>query len=181
MKEKNANLWNFHEVGFQAVVTTNIGWDEVWNKKLRGFRPLNNMGAGSVLEAATRWPELPEWYGRRCREYKTEMPVLWRPDMGLVFLPVKPLMTLTPSWSWNQKASLVLIRRGLDQIRDWWEQHQPKIVMTLPGAGNGGLPPGEVLALVRVVLGHTDIVVADYRMVEAQQTAPKWTEEALVP
>ena len=157
MIEVTANLWDFHAKGHHVVVTTNIGWAP--------GNPWNNMGAGMALQAAYRYPELPGWYGRRCREYGAGTPVLKRDDLGLVFLPVKPLLEENPGASWNQTASLELIARGLDQLLAWVTTRKAKVAMGLPGAGNGRLDPVEVLGLVRDKLGfRRGIVLADWRL-----------------
>ncbi len=186
MLEVNGNLWDYHARGFHVVVTTNAGWeqDPLWAP---GASPTlanesgpacwNNMGAGSVYEAWRRNPSLAEWYGRRCRAHALQsddpMPVLKRDDLRLVFLPVKPLLRHEPAMSWNQKASLLLIESGLRQIERWYrgtfgQRQAPKLAMTLPGAGNGGLDPREVRALVVRELGHTGVTLVD-RQLQARQ------------
>lgn len=158
MKRYGKNIWELYESGLDVVVTTNIGWT------LDTYR--NNMGAGTVMEAARRWPELPEWYGRQCAAMAEagNVQVLYRPDLGLWFLPVKPLLDAScPEMSWNQTADLDLIRQGLRQLR----QHPDRLrdlAMTLPGAGNGFLDPEMVLVAVEQELNDTpgaQIVLCD--------------------
>lgn len=163
MEEVRGNLWDYHGPR-QVVVTTNIGWSPPATWMTGGEeRDWNNMGAGSVLEAWKRFPEISSWYAERCKMYGANTPVLKRPDLRLVFLPVKPLLN-PPSMSWNQRASYKLIGLGLAQLAAWWDRHHPLLAMTLPGAGNGGLPPGEVRRLVRTMLGHTDIILVDRQL-----------------
>jgi hypothetical protein len=157
MKRIRGDIWRLWDKGFHVVVTTNIGWDH---------RDMNNMGAGTVQRAASVWPELPRWYGSWCRSMGAKMGVVRRPGLRLVFLPVKPLIEACPSLSWDQKADLVLIERGLVQLGVWWRRYRPALAMTLPGAGNGGLDPAEVLALVERVLGDTEIVLCDLQLAE---------------
>ncbi len=140
----HANLWDEHARGRKIVVTTNIGYDE------DGY---NNMGAGMALQAMKRYPLLPRWYGGVCRLLRERTPVV-ESASGLVFLPVKPLRPENPALSWDQKADLSLIERGLRML--------PYVVdgpvsLALPGAGNGGLDPDVVFELVKSVLApHGD-------------------------
>lgn len=153
MKQYKRDIWELYDSGMDVVVTTNIGWH------LETYR--NNMGAGTVMEAARRFPELPEWYGRECAAMIElgVVQVLYREDLRLWFFPVKPLLLPSnPEISWDQKADMDLIRRGLRQLK----MHPDRIrdtAMTLPGAGNGGLSPRDVL----------DTVKAELRMVPGAQ------------
>lgn len=163
MKLINKNIWDLHGE-FDVVVTNNIGWDP------RTYR--NNMGAGTTLEASIRYPHLPCWYGAECASRVTsddgvqDVPVLYREVEGLYFFPVKPLLSIhDPEMSWNQKADIKLIRKGLYELADLADNAQKPIAMTLPGAGNGGLPPDHVLSCVQAVLGNRDdIIVCDRQL-----------------
>ena len=131
------NLWDEWVMGRKVVITTNIGWDP---KTLR-----NNMGAGIAWDAAQRWPELPQWYGRFCRATYPHTPVLEHPYLRLIFFPVKPLLNRNnPEISWNQQASLPLIDHGMRQL----VEHEGHIAMGLPGCGNGGLDQSAVAAVL---------------------------------
>jgi hypothetical protein len=128
MKLERGNLWDHWERGSKVVVTTNIGWDPATKR--------NNMGAGVALQAARRWPWLPEWYGRFCRATFPYTPVIEHDQLRLIFLPVKPLLSrANPEISWNQSASLYLIGHSVQQLRF----HEGEIALAFPGCGNGGL------------------------------------------
>jgi hypothetical protein len=186
MKEFNGDLWAFHEEGYHVVVTTNLGWGELRSPTA----VYNNMGAGSVQAAARRWPWLPAWYGRRCCQFAASqlgsMPVLKRDDLRVVFLPVKPLNRRNPAASWDQLASVPLIRSGLEQLRSWFLAERKRgmalqLALTLPGAGNGGLERGMVYGLVRECLDDLDVALVDRQLDVAraawehsQRLSPEW-------
>lgn len=142
MKIEKGNLWDHWERGSKVVVTTNIGWDPVTRE--------NNMGAGMALQAATRWPWLPELYGSFCRLTAPFTPVMEMADLRLIFMPVKPLLDVKdPERSWNQEARRALIVVGLKQLRE----HTGEIALGLPGCGNGGLRAEDVRPIVYWYLG----------------------------
>lgn len=134
-------MWAMHAHGWRVVVTTNIGWCPVTGR--------NNMGAGMALQAAQRWPELPAWLGglyKRRVQDGAERLLAERPDLGLVFLPVKPLLdAATPERSWDQCADLGLIEQGCEELSFALERHSERpVAMAYPGCGNGGLMISDV-------------------------------------
>jgi hypothetical protein len=151
MKAKKGDLWEHWQRGEKVVVTTNIGWTATapyWN----------NMGAGMAAQAARRFPELPEWYGRFCRATFPLTPVIEHPRYRLIFLPVKPLLNRNnPEISWDQEASLDLIEAGLRQLRE----HHGEIALGLPGCGNGGLKMAQVFPLLERYLAEERFTVVD--------------------
>ncbi len=162
MRSKRGDLWDLWEQGHKIVITTNVGWEP---GTLR-----NNMGAGMALQAALRWPWLPEWYGAYCRHAMMSprpgsirhalrtAPVLEHDDLRLLFLPVKPLMSYAdPELSWNQRARLDVIQLGLNQLR----KHHGTIALALPGCGNGGLSPLDVRPLVEASLDEDRFLLCD--------------------
>ncbi|HET7540425.1 MAG TPA: hypothetical protein VFK05_11160 [Polyangiaceae bacterium] len=145
------DLWQMHDQ-VRVVVTTNIGWD------LETYQ--NNMGAGVALQAARRWPELPEWYGRQCARLKEQTPVLEYLPARLILLPVKPLLyAADPERSWDQEASLELIDRSLAQLAE--VGGDTRIALAFPGCGNGGLKKRAVLPLIERHLKTDQFVVVD--------------------
>jgi hypothetical protein len=149
-------MWDLYDQGHRMVVSTNIGWD---TRTVRGVQQIgeNNMGAGIALQSARRWPGLPTWYGGKCAEHREALGVIpfdgakrevsldfksgelvEIPDPDLLFFPVKPLKPEDPAYSWNQKASLPLILKGLKELRPILHDRRPT-VMSLVGAGNGAL------------------------------------------
>jgi hypothetical protein len=145
------DLWQMHAQA-RVVVTTNIGWD------LDTFQ--NNMGAGVALQAAFRWPELPEWYGRQCARLKEQTPVLEYLPARLILLPVKPLLYESdPERSWDQEASLELIDRSLAQLAEIGGD--TRVALAFPGCGNGGLDKRAVLPLIERHLKTDQFIVVD--------------------
>lgn len=151
MQLVKANIWELAAAGHDVVVTTNIGWDP------RTYE--NNMGAGTALQAYQRCPSLAVWYGHECRRMTHEgtVDVLYRGDLGLYFLPVKPLLDPgDPERSWDQLASYALIERMLGRLA---AMPKPRpVALTLPGAGNGGLDPERVRSLALKQLGELERV-----------------------
>lgn len=161
---KRGELWEEHHKGAIVCVTTNVGWDSETRD--------NNMGAGSVSQAAKVYPWLPVWYGAEMERIVEETGdrrgrVIYNAAIGVVFLPVKPLLdTENPERSWDQVACLMTIRSSLRQLRELKlcrQSHTGYVALTLPGAGNGGLRVEPVAALVRQELGklrtHNYVVV----------------------
>lgn len=149
MRLEKGDLWEFVHT-HKLVITTNIGWDRVTKH--------NNMGAGMALQAASQWPELPEWYGRHCEATAPDTPVLEHPDLPLIFLPVKPLLDpRDPERSWAQRAKLATIERGLPQLA----AIDGEIALAFPGCGNGALEQREVLPLLRKYLADDRFLVVD--------------------
>ena len=95
------------------------------------------MGRGCALQAALRWPQVPELLGNYIRTQGNVPGYLLHisgdlPDDRLMILPVKH--------NWWERASLDLIRVALnflmDEARQWpdWTFHVPRL-----GCGNGRL------------------------------------------
>jgi hypothetical protein len=174
VRYKKGDLWQVK--GHRRVVTTNIGWDP------KTYR--NNMGAGTVLEAMARCPEISALYGRACAALQDAMPVLdlerlialnewfgWRLIEanrlsmekrlgGLIFFPVKPLLDPTnPERSWAQQANLGMIHRSTVEL----SAVPGKIVLTLPGCGNGRLHPDSVYPILKRYLTDDRFLLVDNR------------------
>lgn len=164
MRSERGDLWKLWEQGHKIVVTTNVGWDPATRQ--------NNMGAGMALQAALRWPWLPEWYGEFCMRWVMRWgkerygviratrvaPVVEHDALRLIFLPVKPLLSFSdPEISWNQRARLDCIQVGLSQLR----KHHGTIALGLPGCGNGGLSAMDVRPLLEAGLPEERFLLCD--------------------
>lgn len=165
MKIVRGDIWAYLQGGFKIVVSTNIGWESFGQDHAYRW---NNMGAGLALQAAKAWPELPRWYAEtllavlggwpRDMKKQQSVPPIEHPRLPLIFLPVKPIHPeLGPSRSWDQRADLTLIERGLKLLA----QHHGMIALTFPGCGNGGLERRDVLPLMQTHLDHDRFVVVD--------------------
>lgn len=178
MQILKGDLWDFHQQGWKIVISTNIGWTEerpAWASVGRArdlpvheshCQHVNNMGAGVALQAWQRWPELAGWLGSHYRAVHRSGAVqrpVERPDLGLIFVAVKPLRVEDPAYSWNQMASPILIKEQLGML----EKHTGNIALGFVGCGNGALAQSAVLPyllkleMVRTHLGHGQTVVVD--------------------
>lgn len=159
------DLWGYHSEGWKIVISTNIGWGARIYSRCN-TEHANNMGAGIAYQAWMRWPWLPDWLGSHYRALH-RAGMKQRPveldALRLIFVPVKPLKVEDPAYSWDQKASLDLIREQLGML----SEHQGKIALGFVGCGNGALHQNVVLPsllkleLVRKHKGHGETVVVD--------------------
>jgi hypothetical protein len=147
MRERVGSLWTLHSDGRPVVVETNIGW------KKDGSNP---MGAGMAKVAAEKYPELPGWYGRRCRRYGAETAVCYYETGNLFLFPTKPLNKDQPWMSWKNDASTELIRCSAIQLSVLVDilvskkgMFMPTIGMPLIGCGNSNLDAQDVLPILR--------------------------------
>lgn len=158
MQFAKQDIWKLYEGGMDVVITTNIGWDPVTFE--------NNMGAGTALQAYRRCPSIAVWYGHECRRMATSdaVDVLYRGDLGLYFLPVKPLLDQEdPERSWDQVGDYDLIESMLERM-SYMNAPRP-VAMTLPGCGNGGLDAERMLGLVLKHLGQRkDLTLCDLQL-----------------
>ncbi len=157
MRRVRGDLWDWHADGHRIVISTNIGYcPETYR---------NNMGAGIAWQAARRYPELPEWYGRQCAAHGADTPVLERSDLGLLFFPVKPFVPHDPERGWAQNASLELIASRLAQLAELAAVGAP-VAMSTVGAGpkgsGGGLDPAMVAELIERELDEGRVVLVEY-------------------
>lgn len=146
MLTSDDKIWDFHSEGRYVVITTNIGWkkDET-----------NPMGAGIAQHAAGLFPELPLWYGKRCKKYGSDTAVAIY-DPGMLFLfPTKKLEESRPWVSWSNDADINLILRSLNQLVacvDYLTKkgthHFTKIGVPLVGCGRGGLSKRDVIPIL---------------------------------
>ena len=172
MKIVKGDLWDFWELGWKIVVSTNIGWGRGLLVGEGNRQHANNMGAGIAWEASRRWPWLPEWLGSHYRARHLqglEQRPVEHDQLRLIFVPVKPLKVDDPAYSWNQRASVELIGQQLV----WLAPHKGRIALGFVGCGNGGLKQGQVLpALLRLEMvrdhhGCGQTVVVDREHLES--------------
>ena len=149
MITRYGNIWDHHAEGGWIVITTNIGW------KSDGSNP---MGAGIAKTAANKYPELPIWYGKKCRKFGADTAVLPYKPGKLFMFPTKPLAE-QPWLSWKQDASLELIRQSTEQLVLWLEILQREglkfikpIGVPMVGCQNGNLNPKQVIPILEKYL-----------------------------
>lgn len=149
MLQESGDLWTWNHEGRWVVVTTNIGW------KRNGANP---MGAGVARVAANKYPDLPQWYGARCKKYGADTAVAPYYEGKLFLFPTKPLNIEQPWMSWQNDSCVSLIRRSCKQlaalidILDKRDHFIAKVGLPLPGCGNGNLSPRDVLPVISDIL-----------------------------
>jgi hypothetical protein len=148
MITRTGNIWDHHAEGGWIVIATNIGWCKSGDAV---------MGAGIAKAAADKYPDLPAWYGQKCRKYQADTAVLPYKPGKLFLFPTKPLAD-QPWMSWKQDASLDLIRQSTTQLALWLEilQRDGKFIkpvgVPLVGCQNGNLKPKQVVPILQKYL-----------------------------
>lgn len=154
--ERTGNIWDWHSEGRWTVITTNIGW------RKDGACP---MGAGVAKKAAELYPELPEWYGNRCKRYGAQTAVAPYDPGHLILFPTKPLNEVQPWLSWQNDADLALIERSAKQlvalvtILEKLKKLFGLVGLPMVGCGNGNLKPRDVLWTIRPLLDDRFILL----------------------
>lgn len=149
MLQKSGDLWTWNHEGRWIIICTNIGW------KKDGSNP---MGAGVARVAAEKYPELPAWYGRRCKKYEARTAVAPYHEGRLFLFPTKPLDEEQPWMSWKNDACTTLIRKSclqLVKLADIMEEKGHFLVqigLPMPGCGNGNLTQRQVLPIITDIL-----------------------------
>lgn len=166
MKIVIGNIWAHEFDDHLRVIPVNIGW------KANGE---NVMGRGVARQAATRFPNLQAWYGWRC-EAMAGNACLYR-YYDLVLFPVKPLNKEKPYLSWQQPASLELIRASARQLAS--QYYTERVVLPLVGCGNGELDPVDVLPILDDILCAPGFVLV-MRPQDVTLNIQKWSDERLV-
>jgi hypothetical protein len=159
MITRQGNIWDHHAEGGWIVITTNIGW------KNDGTNP---MGAGIAKTAADKYPELPLWYGKKCRKFEADTAVLPYKPGRLFLFPTKPLAE-QPWMSWKQDSSLELIRQSTQQLVLWLEILQKDglkfikpIGVPMVGCQNGNLKPKQVVPILEKYLTDKFVLFERY-------------------
>ena len=149
MIETVGDIWEFYYEVRWIVITTNIGWKKDGN---------NPMGAGIAKEAAAMFPELPKWYGERCRKYGGSTAVINYDPARFFLFPTKPLDPDKPWLSWMGNSSLGLITKSTKQLvalvdilskKDYFFT---KIGLPMVGCSNGRLDKKHVLPILHKYL-----------------------------
>lgn len=142
MRVKYGDIWETypHEL---VVVPVNIGWKQDGTAV---------MGAGVAKAAAQRCPDLPEWWGSMCHQFREDTPVMLHPVHRLIMFPTKPMDADAPWLSWQKDASTKLIWRSAAQLAAFTLNEN--ILIPLVGCGNGGLPEEFVLPILLTFCSH---------------------------
>jgi len=141
------------------VVPTNIGWGRVPPKDDAYARVgPNPMKAGVALGVSERFPVLPLLYGHFCQLQGASTPVVYT-DEGLILFPTKSLKVDAPWKSWDQKASLELLRRSINELTLLQLPDDREVALPLVGCGAGKLAKKAVLDELKV-LGDRFVLVS---------------------
>ena len=128
MNQVSGNLWE--ESADYVVITTN------------GYVKVNGcavMGRGVALQAKTRYPGIDTALGSLLKAEGNHVGII-APYL-LIALPVKH--------HWQEPADLELIKRSLRELNVLAKRlHPQKLVMPMPGTGNGQRKFEEVMPLV---------------------------------
>lgn len=147
MKETVGDLWELARFADAVVVTTNgeIHWDGQ-----------ASMGAGCALEAAQRYPWLPQKLGELLRANGNQ-PYLFQisPEQGMYMA----LVTFPTKHHWREKSDLKLIvssARTLARLAT--EQEWARVILPRPGCGLGRLSWEDVKPLLTDILDDRFVV-----------------------
>lgn len=141
MIEVEDDLWNYHDIGFPVVITT--------NGIVRGES--NVMGRGVALQAAQRFPSLPRQLGRTI--LATGNHVYWFQEFRLLTFPTKH--------DWHDKSDLTLIERSAYELKRMADRIREKMIfLPRPGTGSGGLLWSvEVKPVIEPILDDRFVIV----------------------
>ncbi len=147
------------------MITESTGdiWDLAYNDYWRVI-PTNGsvnssgkavMGRGVALQAAKKFPNLQLDLAEDL--HAQGLRTLLYVDRGLIIFPVK--------FEWSQRASLTLIGKSCDQLKDLLYGTQMKIVMPRVGCGNGWLEWSSVKPILELRFEdvQNEIVVLEYK------------------
>jgi hypothetical protein len=141
MKEITGNVWDFHEMGYPIIVTTNGNV---------GANRNAIMGKGIASEAKKRFPGLAMSLGRHIIE-----------EGNIVkYFESWNLFTFPTKHNWWEKSDIALICRSafeLNNITSEWEFDRVCIVR--PGCSNGQLSWEMVRRKIRTILDDRFVVV----------------------
>jgi len=142
MLEKTVDLWS---TDADAIVITTNGTVKTNGKAV--------MGKGCALEAANKWPNLPELLGIAIRTSGNHV-------YGFRLGTVYHLITFPVKHAWYEKADIILIVRSVHELVKFVNAWQFKTVaMPRPGCGNGRLEWGVVHAAIEPLLDNRFTVV----------------------
>lgn len=146
MKEIFGDIWNYYNRG-------NGGWLVVTTNGTVNKQGKCVMGRGIALEAANRFPTLPQLLGSKIRSDGNNVHVF--PDIRVISFPVKH--------NWYEKADKNLIRSSLNQLVEMIASEVGPIFMVRPGCGNGNLKweIDGIRDLVTAILDDDKFIVVD--------------------
>jgi hypothetical protein len=148
MVEDFGNVWSYLPIAHARVITTN------GSLKRNGEAV---MGKGIALEAAMRFPALPEKLGKRIFEKGNKVHVFRKGslkdlDYDLIAFPTKN--------EWHENADPFLIVQSAHRLADIADANDyAKIVMPRPGVGAGNLRWDDVRHSIYKILDDRFFVI----------------------
>ena len=128
--EVDKNMWDFDSEQYYRVITTN-GYIKKNGKAV--------MGKGIALQAAERYPELPNLLAKHIK--------VWGNVVG-VFKEYK-IITFPTKNNWREKSSYELVRKSCHDLFEMCICYNiSKIVMPKVGCSNGGLEWDKVRKII---------------------------------
>ena len=149
MLEIKGNLWDFHNMGFPVVITTNC---EINN------RGEAIMGRGIALEAKQKFPGLAKDLGKFIKFHFSD--VHYFPEYNLFNFPTK--------FDWRKDSDINLIKMSVNNLseivtykrrNDTTFVNFDRIYLVRPGCSNGHLNWEEVKPIISKYLDDSYIVV----------------------
>lgn len=159
MVERIGNIWDWQAEKRWIVIPTNIGW------KKDGCNP---MGVGVAAKAADMYPDLPLWYGLRCKRYGADTAVAPYYAGNLILFPTKALNEREPWASWRDNSDIVLLTRSTIQLqmlgKILFDRKKcfGEIALPLVGCGAGGLSREDIVPILRAHLDNRFVLLEHY-------------------
>ena len=142
----HTDIWVPHSMGAWIVIPTNGSINK---------QGLAVMGRGLALQAAQRFPDIPQILGCKLevtwRDISEPVPLLFDYTYRLIYFPVK--------YRWHEVASLGLIERSAIDLAHYIKRHDfGPVFMPKVGCGNGKLNWSDVEPILERILGDTVFV-----------------------
>jgi len=141
MIEERGCIWKKHEKGYFIAVTTN------------GVVKADGtcvMGKGIALQAAQKFPTLPEKLGYKLRRSGNHV---------YAFLEIR-ILSFPTKHDWRDPSSLSLIKQSCEElVAILHEYNIDRLYMTRPGCGNGRLDWNDVKPILEGTLDDRFIIV----------------------
>jgi hypothetical protein len=156
------DLWDDDDSFDMLVITTNA------TVATRGGKPLpaasrGPMGRGCARQAAGRWPEFRRWWGRFLAAEPLTLFSAWAGADPLAGASSRLVGSLVTKVNWWQPSDPALVAASLQGMLAWLGHVHGirpvrKVLMPLPGAGEGQIPPAVARELVHDALDASDIL-----------------------
>lgn len=137
MKISHGNLWTYPST--YRVITTNA----IINSKGEAV-----MGAGTALQAKSRYPDIPKQLGHLLSIYGNHV---FRLNHNIISFPTKT--------HWKYNSDINLIKQSAREILKLLKDQNVTVVMPPPGCGLGNLKWEDVRQVIEPILDDRFIVL----------------------